>query len=555
MSQQSFDLTPGENLVNYNLHFTPLSAVIDNMTPYWVRLPDAGRYIAPYSTGGSVPLINAMGGTVLWEAPAIAGIATIPFITNSGVLHITFVDEVLSYTPPSAIPDIAFNNSDSFTWAVGTTLTQSIPFLAIGTRIDNPSGTAYTIAGTGLVIPPWTIGYTIDILPPYNTITIQPVANPSGVPNVSIGGPLTLVAYSGKIGISPGIVSGSTNGIWTGTNIIPVALVGTQLFSLEPTAGSLTLSKIIFRNPTIAQTYSIYREAALSSNGLTVTVPPVNPAYGNLPATVRYQESGWRVFGTPNCVSGGTSIGAVVPASATIGDTLCFAVASSVGQTWPAVTGWTLRSAGTTRLGIYTRVCIAGDPGTTVTTTSLALATLQAVVVSVHGAFDALSAVSAFSSSTTVTFAGVTAVANNGIVLAFAMTTASATVTFTPGTADNNFIERADVATTTGGVTLCTELISQNFATSGLKSFLNSTASVAATGVTISVSFSMTPMSTTLGTKLATTASIPTGATTTVDVTALVGSILQASDGATGGLMIVGDTGAVGVVCDIVVTT
>ncbi len=238
VAQKSYDISPGTDLAD-NAGFVPLSVLIDNYSPYWLLLPDAGRYVPPYTSGTVLPLIHADSNRAKWSNPPLSGLS-LPsgYIDTAGFAHLTYVAEQLAYVSGSAVPNSVLSQQQSFSVAEGGTISETLPFLASGVRIDNPGGTAYTIVGTNLVIPPWTTAWLANFTTPFNTITIQPIANPNGTPNTTTGGPLVATFYAQQV-----TSSGGTPYVSPSANIIIVqsatANLGSIVFPQTATAGNL----------------------------------------------------------------------------------------------------------------------------------------------------------------------------------------------------------------------------------------------------------------------------------------------------------------------------
>ncbi len=204
VAQKSYDIQPGQD-VDDNADFIPLSVLVDNYSPYWLLLPDAGRYVPPYTAGSVFPLIHATTNRAHWSSPPVSSLqAPSTYIDTAGFAHLTYVAETLAYVAGSIVPNSVLSQQASFSVSEGGTLTETLTFLAQGVRIDNPGGTAYTIVGTNLVIPPWTTAWVANFTTPFNTITIQPIANPNGTPNTTAGGPLVATFYAQQLTTSGG---------------------------------------------------------------------------------------------------------------------------------------------------------------------------------------------------------------------------------------------------------------------------------------------------------------------------------------------------------------
>jgi hypothetical protein len=213
IGQLSFDISAGDNLAQA-APFTPLAVMVDNYSPYYLLLPDAGTYVPPWTTGAILPLIHASICQATWANPASTAIATIPYVAAAGFAHLRFLDTALPSSAGTPLSQTGLTNGVSFSAAVGNSITITpsvLSFLAVGLRIDNPSGTSYQIVETSQVIPMFTSGWTIDIDPPFNTLTIVPYQIPGTQLNATIGGPITAFLYPYNIGQNGGTTIPTTN--------------------------------------------------------------------------------------------------------------------------------------------------------------------------------------------------------------------------------------------------------------------------------------------------------------------------------------------------------
>ena len=273
IGQLSFDISAGDNLAQA-APFTPLAVMVDNYSPYYLLLPDAGSYVPPWTIGAILPLIHASICQATWANPESTAIATIPYVAAAGFAHLRFLDTALPSSAGTSLSQSGLTNGVSFSAAVGNSITITpnlLTFLAIGLRIDNPSGTSYQIVETSQVIPMFTSGWTIDIDPPFNTLTIVPYQIPGTLTNKSIGGPITAFLYPYNIGQNGGttiptsfipyFISATTNTV-TGTSIpitIPTPQVGdlvvfaigmsgsTSGYTITPPANVTTVSSVYKR--------------------------------------------------------------------------------------------------------------------------------------------------------------------------------------------------------------------------------------------------------------------------------------------------------------------
>ena len=206
IGQLSFDIPVGTNL-SQTASFVPLSVMVDNYSPYYLLIPDAGSYVPPWTIGAIFPLIHASVCKAEWANPQSTAIATVTYEASAGFAHLRFLDTALPPSSGTPLAQSALTGGLSVQANVGQSITVTpsiLSFLAIGIRIDNPSGTSYQIQETSQVIPMFTSGWTIDIDPPFNTLHINPYQIPGTTTNKTIGGPITAFFYPYNIGQNGG---------------------------------------------------------------------------------------------------------------------------------------------------------------------------------------------------------------------------------------------------------------------------------------------------------------------------------------------------------------
>lgn len=119
-SQRSFDIFPGVNLTE-PLGFYPLAVIVDNYSGYWLQIPDAGRYVAPYTTGAILPLIHAVQAYANWDFSPYGPQAITA--TSAQIAHLTYTDDPnLTYGGGTSIgtqPLLIYNSSLYQTGIVG----------------------------------------------------------------------------------------------------------------------------------------------------------------------------------------------------------------------------------------------------------------------------------------------------------------------------------------------------------------------------------------------------------------------------------------------------
>ena len=194
---------------------------IENLTGCWYRLDPWGYWIPPY--------------TIDWAAdvPALTKIARLSFAAPIGQSQQILSGEVLTATtypvPVGNSPGVSAVASDSRSWdaqavvsSVAAQTFGTVPFYAVGVRVDNSTGIAWQLPD-GVTVPAYVIGFTHDLLPPWRSMLFTPTADPSGIPQSADGGTLAIVAYPSHLGEfpgtsvygTPGTQSFSASGSWT----------------------------------------------------------------------------------------------------------------------------------------------------------------------------------------------------------------------------------------------------------------------------------------------------------------------------------------------------
>lgn len=364
-SQAVFDIQPGTDITQI-LQFQPVSVTVDNYSPYWIYLPDAGRYVPPYTTGGTYPLKYAKGAKIVWAAPQISGIAQLPLIPTAGMAHFNFTDEQMVYTPATAIPNQVFLQSQAFTINEGDTLDLTatpLDFLAMGVRVDNAGGTTYALGSTGMTAPQWTSAFTVDIMPPFNSIVIAPTPDPAGRSNTTRGGPVTITFYASQIGNSPGISIPAPADYYLANGLIsnPIAAQYQEdvasdsvVFGIANVSAGNTvyLRSLTITNPVLAQSYSLY-QATFPQSPVPATVFAPTRIDSNSPVfpasiIVPYQRDEMPTSGVSALATATTTTLALTPTNGSVGDLLiAYVVAPISSVKLSTYTGWTLLAAST----------------------------------------------------------------------------------------------------------------------------------------------------------------------------------------------------------------
>ena len=208
MGYASFSLSIPVGLdVNQALNFNPTAVIVSNYSPYYLYFADAANFCPPWTSGAVIPLSHATRGRVSWGfTPFGAQIITTPPVGVTYIANLVFSDDpnltlsggTLVIIPPDT-------RSVQFSAAPGATITTgTLSYPTIGCRVDNNTGTWYQIGTTGFLIPPYTTGFTVDLLPAITSLIVAPTTPPYGGPNNTGGTNVTVTLYAGYIGNSSG---------------------------------------------------------------------------------------------------------------------------------------------------------------------------------------------------------------------------------------------------------------------------------------------------------------------------------------------------------------
>lgn len=543
-SGYTFSITAG-NEINAPLQFAPVAVIINNYTPYYIYLPDGLTFCPPFTAGVVIPLAHATQARATWlQSPFGNQIVTaIPGVTYTA--NLTFTEDpnqALSGGTP-VVPPLD-TRSAVYSAAPGATLTTgALPFTAFGARVDNYTGTWYQIGTTGILVPPFTTGFTLDLLPPVTSLVLTPATPPYGT-NQNTGTLVVLTVYPIAIGNS----SGTTN-IPLSINSY-VALGGifpenTNIFTWDALAVGAVgkLKSITFHSPSVAQKYTISRLASIAAGGDIVTPTPLGVSGALLPGIIRVPPRGTVTLGTqvgPGALT--STIALVIPPATQVGDLLLLIVCSN-GNNDSNPTGGLgtfvqqQKNTGDTTITtwLYTRAAILGDAGSTVTLTYAAPTRVRyGLIVAVNpysGA--AIQTAKTVATNTPITVTPATA---NGIWLGiFSMPTASTSATPSSTPANSDIREVKDTSAATGSFYIESLLY-------------NGVGAIAPNAITTGVTFNnnmtiaipMTQLTGTIGATIFITATIATGVDTTVDLTlpGNLGSPIVLGSGATGGIII-----------------
>lgn len=310
MTASSFTLNiPAGLEVNQFLSFAPLAAIVSNFTPFYIYFPDGLGFIPPWTSGATITLSHATQARASWLSSPFGAqtLYTIAGITYTAT--ITFTDDPnISIAGGTVVTPPADNRSVVFTAVPSATITTgTIAFSAYGCRVDNYTGTWYRIGSTGVLVPPFTTGFTVDLLPPVTSLVVAPTTSPYGPANNTNGTQIVLTLYANKIGNFAGTTVAQTTPFGT---LVSTATVSAA-FASYPNI-TLTLSPAA-----VAGQLIIYVVSAASAGGTPATLVP---------------PSGFtQIFLSASSLSTAAYVGWKV---ATGGETTLTATWSSAGSSW-----------------------------------------------------------------------------------------------------------------------------------------------------------------------------------------------------------------------------
>lgn len=199
-SSSAYNIPAGLEL-NVNIGFAPRAAIVNNYTPFYIYFPDGLSFCPPWTSGAIVPLGHATQARASWLSNPF-GAQTL--YTIAGIVYtatITFTDNPdTGIGAGTVIPEPYDTRSSVFSAAPGATITTgALAFSAFGCRVDNYTGTWYEIGTTGVLIAPFTTGFTIDLIPPVTSLILAPATAPYGA-NTTAGTQVVLTLYAAKIG-------------------------------------------------------------------------------------------------------------------------------------------------------------------------------------------------------------------------------------------------------------------------------------------------------------------------------------------------------------------
>ena len=245
ISSFPFNVVAGTD-INSPLIFAPTAVIVNNYSPFYIYFPDGLTFCSPWTTGVVIPLAHATQARAIWTQSPFGTqvIVAVPGITYQA--NLTFTNDpnqsLSGGTPVAPPPD---TRSAVYTAAPGATLTTgALPFTAFGIRVDNLTGTWYSIGTTGILVPPFTTGFTLNLLPPLDSVVLAPATPPYGQPNNNTGTGLTVTLFPTTIGDNPGTTKTFTFNSQTftanGTFTVPAGVTSLTIFGVGGGGGGGT---------------------------------------------------------------------------------------------------------------------------------------------------------------------------------------------------------------------------------------------------------------------------------------------------------------------------
>lgn len=208
------------------------SVRVDNPSGTWYLLN--GTYVIPPSIQAVTCDLPSSTKTVRLEPTNFGGQPNLK--TTGDQLVVTMYEDQVGVSPgaPYIVNDNRSASDSTVINAVPSgaleiwgsdpgALNPPLAFFAIGIRIDNPMGIAWLLPD-GAIVPAYTVGWTHDLLPPWETLALTPTTDPNGYSQQAKGATLTVVATPARTGeyagvsVAPGYVTSSqifkTSGTW-----------------------------------------------------------------------------------------------------------------------------------------------------------------------------------------------------------------------------------------------------------------------------------------------------------------------------------------------------
>lgn len=522
-SGYTYSIVAGQE-INAPLQFAPVAVIVNNYTPYYIYLPDGLTFCPPFTAGVVIPLAHATQARATWSQSPFGtqNVVTIPGVTYTANLTYT-EDPNQSLSGGTPVTPPLDTRSTVYTAIPGNTLTTGVlPFTAFGARVDNYTGTWYQIGTTGILVPPFTTGFTLNLLPPVTSLALTPATPPYGT-NQNTGTLVVLTVYPIAIGNSSGTTNiPSTIDSYVENNLPAFANVSSSgvLAAFYNLTQAIELKSLLISNPgASACTISVYRLLNDTVNGGGIDIPaktdPNSPTWvGSVRIAPRIISSSINL--NNNIATHTVTLPNNIPVGSQI--LICFRKTTATATIATPPTGYTLLtniSFGATNgsLALYYKTSVLADNGATVTLVWNVAGIGQAGAVIIGGqnvipGFVFSTAV--FTGVNSTAYSPVTPTGTPNFIISFAGT--NGLVAFTSA------VPKIDIAQT-GTLALGSMYIGYQY-TNSLSAVTPpvETMSGVTTGATTAVSLNLTPISSTLSSTLAQLSSIPAGSSSLIDM-------------------------------------
>lgn len=142
MTQQVIVSTnEGTSLSQTLANILAYGVTVDNLSSSWLFLPDAGRFIPPWTASFSTPLVGTKSAVASWSSPTGVSVPA----TGTGKATLTFTD----YSVPFS-PGVVVTQAQPTTGSAATVSVQPPPNLSFAALLSNPiapNGNATIVAG------------------------------------------------------------------------------------------------------------------------------------------------------------------------------------------------------------------------------------------------------------------------------------------------------------------------------------------------------------------------------------------------------------------------
>ncbi len=157
--QQIVTATEGTPLSTTIANFVALGLTCDNLSSSWVFLPDAGRFVPPWTASFTTPLVGTKSAVVQWQTPS--GVSIPP--SGTGKATLTFTDYIVPFSPGVVVTQAQPTSGSAATVSVqpppNLTATPSSGFnLGVGSTATAVAG----VAGQNIYVYGWLFSFVPD---------------------------------------------------------------------------------------------------------------------------------------------------------------------------------------------------------------------------------------------------------------------------------------------------------------------------------------------------------------------------------------------------------